>query len=304
MMNECTTITTISGGWQATSRPVVLCVGYVSSSQPSTSCISHFMCLHLMGQRLPTLAMMGCQFSTTTTTTTLAGRSASFSEYWHLDRNQPGHLHSLRRRVPFILPGYRRHDASMCIVILRPWITAQLALFRHAWDDWLLLVALHEHVNWRRRQCVQRIQHTHTHTHNLNSGRAAVNGASPYTACPPACLFPCPLLAIREPHWVGLVFLGALLYAPPEIALLWSSSSSSSSFYFLFLPSWNCSVCYFFFLMLLTVFFCLWFPGGFLTPSICRRGLISITLHYKPHNRSLSRFLTLEPLSFFVVCGR
>lgn len=105
MMNECTTITTISGGWQATSRPVVLCVGYVSSSQPSTSCISHFMCLHLMGQRLPTLAMMGCQFSTTTTTT-LAGRSASFSGYWHLDRNQPGHLHSLRRRVPFILPSY------------------------------------------------------------------------------------------------------------------------------------------------------------------------------------------------------
>lgn len=28
------------------------------------------------------------------------------------------------------------------------------------------------------------------------------------------------LLAIQEPHWVGLVFLGALLYAPPEIALL------------------------------------------------------------------------------------
>ena len=64
--------------------------------------------------------------------------------------------------------------------------------------------------------------HTHTHTHNLNSGRAAVNGARPYTtASPPACLFPCVLLlAIWEPHWVGLVFLGALLYAPPEIALL------------------------------------------------------------------------------------
>lgn len=58
-----------------------------------------------------------------------------------------------------------------------------------------------------------------THTTWIQAVPQSMEPGHILPACPPVS-FPCPLLAIREPHWVGLVFLGALLYAPPEIALL------------------------------------------------------------------------------------